>query len=149
MLARGEAVKFPKFRGRMLSMPDIPFVDSSMCSSMCSHHLSVHTPLSTDVCTRGDSRCLYSKTRDPHYQAARECVELSHSHFIRLAGDARHKTRYQLTLLKITSWTPAHIATSANGSLIPRAEQTLILQLNFTHIFTNVSLCADCVMMSM
>lgn len=57
MLVRGGKVNFPKFRGQMLSAPDIPFVDSSTRSSNALI-TSAYTPLRT-VWINGDSKCLH------------------------------------------------------------------------------------------
>lgn len=59
-------VNFLKFRGQMLSMPDIPFVDSSK-HSPSTLIISEYTPLPTGVWIREDSRCLHIKLKEPHY----------------------------------------------------------------------------------
>lgn len=84
MLGGGEAVNFPKFRDQMLSMPDIPFVDSSTHSSSALI-ISAYTLLPTDVRIKADCRCLHIEIKEPHYQAAKECEELRPSIFLKIA----------------------------------------------------------------
>lgn len=55
----------------MLSVPDIPFADSSTCSTSALI-TSAYTLLPTDVYMRGVSRRLYIKIKESHYQDAKE-----------------------------------------------------------------------------
>lgn len=64
-----------RFKGQMLPMPDIPFVDSSTHSSSALM-IYEYTPLLPDVLIKADSRCLHIKLRELHYEATKECEEL-------------------------------------------------------------------------